>query len=105
MLGLMQDWPLLTHRVIDYAALQHPDRAVISRSVEGPIRRTTYHDVRLRALKLAQRLALTLEAPCVLDADALTAFRGQALLLRGALGPRILTPHPAEATYLEWPGQ
>jgi acyl-CoA synthetase (AMP-forming)/AMP-acid ligase II len=57
MLGLMQDWPLLIHRVIDYAAEQHPHRAVISRSVEGPIHRSTYADVRLRALKLAQRLA------------------------------------------------
>jgi len=57
MLGLMQDWPLLIHRVIDYAAEQHPRRAIISRSVEGPIHRSTYADVRLRALKLAQRLA------------------------------------------------
>ena len=57
MLGLMQDWPLLIHRVIDYAAIQHPKRGVISRSVEGPIHRSTYAEVRLRALKLAQRLA------------------------------------------------
>ncbi|NBU13809.1 MAG: long-chain fatty acid--CoA ligase, partial [Alphaproteobacteria bacterium] len=57
MFGLMQDWPLLIHRVIDYAATQHPHRAVISRAVEGPMRRTTYRDVKLRALKLAQRLA------------------------------------------------
>ncbi|MEY4092435.1 MAG: hypothetical protein RLZZ496_1617 [Pseudomonadota bacterium] len=57
MFGLMQDWPLLIHRVIDYAATQHPHRAVISRAVEGPMRRTTYRNVKLRALKLAQRLA------------------------------------------------
>ena len=56
MRGLMQDWPLLIHRVIDYAALQHPHRAVISRSVEGPMHRSTYSDVKQRALKLAQRL-------------------------------------------------
>ncbi len=56
MLGLMQDWPLLIHRVIDYAAIQHPNRSVVSRSVEGPLHRTTYAKIRQRALQLAQRL-------------------------------------------------
>ena len=56
MLGLMQDWPLLIHRVIDYAGLQHGQRSIVSRSVEGPIHRTTYGDVRNRALRLAKRL-------------------------------------------------
>src|SRR5918998_2398273 len=56
MLGLMQDWPLLCHRVIDHAAIQHGNREVVSRSVEGPIHRTTYAQVRARALKVAQRL-------------------------------------------------
>ena len=56
MLGLMQDWPLLCHRVIDHAAINHPERAVISRSVEGPIHTTNYAAVRARALKVAQRL-------------------------------------------------
>ncbi len=57
MLGLMQDWPLLIHRVIDHAAVQHGGRAVISRSVEGPEHRTTYGEIRARALRLAKRLA------------------------------------------------
>ena len=56
MLGLMQDWPLLCHRVIDHAATNHAERAVISRSVEGPIHTTNYAAVRARALKVAQRL-------------------------------------------------
>ena len=56
MLGLMQDWPLLIHHVIDYAATQHAKREVVSRSVEGPIHRTDYAAIRLRSLKLAQRL-------------------------------------------------
>ena len=56
MLGLMQDWPLLCHRIIDHAAIQHGTREVVSRSVEGPLHRTTYGAVRLRALKVAQRL-------------------------------------------------
>jgi fatty-acyl-CoA synthase len=57
MLGLMQDWPLLCHRVIDHAAINHPDRAIISRSIEGPLHSITYPELRTRALKLAQRLA------------------------------------------------
>jgi len=56
MLGLMQDWPLLLHRVIDHAAAQHANRPVVSRSVEGPIHRTTYAEVRRRALRVASRL-------------------------------------------------
>jgi fatty-acyl-CoA synthase len=56
MLGLMQDWPLLCHRIIDHAAIQHPDRPVVTRSVEGPIHTTNYARMRFRALKLAQRL-------------------------------------------------
>jgi fatty-acyl-CoA synthase len=56
MLGLMQDWPLLCHRVIDHAATYHPARAVVSRSVEGPIHTTNYAEIRARALKVAQRL-------------------------------------------------
>ncbi|MDQ4135716.1 MAG: long-chain-fatty-acid--CoA ligase [Pseudomonadota bacterium] len=57
MLGLMQDWPLLIHRIIDHAAIQHGRREVISRSVEGPIHRTTYGGVRTRALRVAKRLS------------------------------------------------
>jgi fatty-acyl-CoA synthase len=57
MLGLMQDWPLLCHRVIDHAAINHPERSVVSRSIEGPFHSITYPELRLRALKLAQRLA------------------------------------------------
>ena len=56
MLGLMQEWPLLIHKVIDYAALQHGTQEVVSRSVEGPITRTTYSAIRQNALKLAQLL-------------------------------------------------
>ena len=56
MLGLMQDWPLLCHRIIDHAALNHGNRQVISRSIEGPIHRTNYTEIRARALRVAQRL-------------------------------------------------
>jgi 3-(methylthio)propionyl---CoA ligase len=57
MLGLMQDWPLLCHRVIDHAAINHPERAIVSRSIEGPLHSITYPELRTRALKLAQRLS------------------------------------------------
>jgi len=56
MRGLMQDWPMLTHRIIDHAARVHGDREVVTRSVEGPIERTNYRNIRDRALKVAQRL-------------------------------------------------
>ena len=56
MLGLMQDWPLLCHRVIDHAAIYHGGRPVVTRSVEGPIHTTNYAELRARALKVAQRL-------------------------------------------------
>jgi fatty-acyl-CoA synthase len=56
MLGLMQDWPLLCHRVIDHAATYHAERQVITRSIEGPFHTTNYANVRKRALRVAQRL-------------------------------------------------
>jgi len=56
MFGLMQDWPLLCHRVIDHAATYHAARPVVSRSLEGPIHTTNYAEIRARALKIAQRL-------------------------------------------------
>jgi fatty-acyl-CoA synthase len=56
MLGLMQDWPLLCHRIIDHAATFHGERKVVTRSVEGPIVETNYAQIRARAKKVAQRL-------------------------------------------------
>jgi fatty-acyl-CoA synthase len=56
MRGLMQDWPLLCHRLIDHAATHHAEREIVSRSVEGPIHRTNYREARSRALRVAKRL-------------------------------------------------
>ena len=56
MQGLMQDWPLLCHRIIDHAAINAGERPVISRSIEGPMRTTNYSEIRNRALRVAQRL-------------------------------------------------
>jgi fatty-acyl-CoA synthase len=55
-LGLMQDWPLLCHRILDHAAANHAQRRVVTRSVEGPIHTTNYAQMRARALRVAQRL-------------------------------------------------
>ncbi|MEN0040317.1 MAG: long-chain-fatty-acid--CoA ligase [Pseudomonadota bacterium] len=56
MLGLMQEWPLLCHKLLDYAARQHGAREVISRSTEGPITRTNYRDIHTRSKQLAKWL-------------------------------------------------
>jgi acyl-CoA synthetase (AMP-forming)/AMP-acid ligase II len=56
MLGLMQDWPLLVHKIMDHAALYHRDREVVTRSVEGPITRTTYGEIARRARRCAKAL-------------------------------------------------
>ena len=53
MLGLMQDFPLLVHRVLDHAARWHGARPILSRSVEGPLHRTDYATVNRRARALA----------------------------------------------------
>jgi fatty-acyl-CoA synthase len=56
MLGSMQDWPLLCTKIIDHAAVLHPGRTVLSRSVEGPMHETTWAEIRRRSLKVAKRL-------------------------------------------------
>jgi fatty-acyl-CoA synthase len=56
MLGLMQDWPLLVHKIIDHAALYHAGREVVSRSVEGPLVRTNYAGIARRSRKVAHAL-------------------------------------------------
>ena len=50
MLGRMQDWPLLMHKVIDFAAVQFPEQQVASRTVEGPMHYTNYRAVRERVV-------------------------------------------------------
>ncbi|MAB13513.1 3-(methylthio)propionyl-CoA ligase [Parvibaculum sp.] len=56
MKGLMQDWPLRVTTIIDHAARFHGDREVVTRTIEGPIARTTYSEIHLRARKAAQAL-------------------------------------------------
>uniref|UniRef100_UPI002811F5ED AMP-binding protein n=1 Tax=Phenylobacterium sp. TaxID=1871053 RepID=UPI002811F5ED len=56
MLGLMQNWPLTVDRIIDHARNWHGGREIVSRSVEGPIVRTTYAQVHERARRLSNAL-------------------------------------------------
>jgi fatty-acyl-CoA synthase len=55
MLGLMQDWPLLCHKVLDHAARLHPLRRIHSYA-DGALHETNYAAMRSRALRGAQRL-------------------------------------------------
>ncbi len=56
MLGLMQDWPLTVDRILDHAKNWHPDREVVTRSVEGPVVRTTYAEIHARAKRVSDVL-------------------------------------------------
>jgi fatty-acyl-CoA synthase len=56
MLGLMQDWPLTVDRILDHAKTWHGSREVVSRSLEGPIVRTTYAEIHARAKRVSNVL-------------------------------------------------
>lgn len=56
MLGLMQDWPLTVDKILDHAKNWHPNREVVTRSVEGPIERTTYGAIHGRAKRVSNVL-------------------------------------------------
>ena len=56
MFGLMQDWPLTVDRILDHAARRHADREVVTRSVEGPIVRTTFAEIHRRAKQVSHAL-------------------------------------------------
>ncbi len=56
MLGLMMNMPLLISSLLRHAARHHGDTQIVSRTVEGPIHRYTYHDAHARACHLANAL-------------------------------------------------
>lgn len=56
MLGLMQPRPLTVDTLLTHAATWHGAREVVSRSVEGPIVRTTYADMHERARRVSAAL-------------------------------------------------
>ncbi|MEE8540738.1 MAG: 3-(methylthio)propionyl-CoA ligase [Desulfobacterales bacterium] len=56
MLGLMQDRPLSISHLIEFAALNHSEGEIVSRTVEGPVHRYTYKDCATRSRQLAKSL-------------------------------------------------
>ncbi len=56
MLGLMQNWQLTADKILDHAHVSHGGREVVTRSVEGPIVRTTYSDIHRRAKQVSNAL-------------------------------------------------
>jgi fatty-acyl-CoA synthase len=56
MYGQMQETPLLISSLIEFAALNHGDEEIVSRTVEGPIHRYTYKDCVVRSRRLAKAL-------------------------------------------------
>jgi acyl-CoA synthetase (AMP-forming)/AMP-acid ligase II len=77
MKGLMQDWPLLVHRLLDHAATWHGERTITSRTVEGAIHRQTYKDTDLRARQLgsAAKARLGLKEGSVIATMAWNGYR------------------------------
>jgi fatty-acyl-CoA synthase len=56
MLGLMQNWPMTVDKILDHAKAWHGETEIVTRSVEGPIERTTYAEVHERAKRLSNAL-------------------------------------------------
>jgi fatty-acyl-CoA synthase len=56
MRGMMMDAPLMISSIITYASRFHGDTEVVSRSVEGPIHRSSYAEVGARTAQLAHAL-------------------------------------------------
>ena len=77
MLGLMQEFPLLVTHALDHAARWHGITEIVSRSVEGPIHRTTYAelDSRARALASASQKRLGLKPGDIIATMAWNTWR------------------------------
>jgi len=77
MQGLMQDWPLLVHTILDHASKWHGAREIVSRSVEGPIHRYNYRDLDSRARRLASAATrvLKIEAGQIIATMAWNTYR------------------------------
>jgi fatty-acyl-CoA synthase len=56
MLALMMDRPLTLPSILEYAALYHGDREIVTRTVEGPMFRYGYADALERAKRMAKAL-------------------------------------------------
>lgn len=56
MRDLMQQWEMRVSHILDHAAKYHPEREIISRSLEGPIEKTNWAGIHEGAKKTAQAL-------------------------------------------------
>lgn len=56
MLGLMQDWPLLCHKIIEHAAREHGQRRVVTRLANKQLEISTYSQVHDMARRISKRL-------------------------------------------------
>ena len=56
MLGLMQDWPLTVDKILDHAKAAFPRREIVTRSLEGPISRSSYLNLWLRSKQVTNAL-------------------------------------------------
>jgi len=56
MRGRMMEMPLLVSSLIEHAGRVHADQEIISRTVEGPIHRSSWGEVRTRSRKLGRAL-------------------------------------------------
>src|SRR5581483_10721711 len=54
--GLMQHWPLTTTSILQHARGEHGNREIVTRSVEGEIRRCSYAGLHRRALQVGHAL-------------------------------------------------
>lgn len=54
--GLMQDWKLTVDKILTHAHQNHGHQEIVTRTVEGPIVRSTYSDLYYRARKCSNAL-------------------------------------------------
>ena len=59
----MQNWPLTVDRILTHAKTWHGSREIVTRSVEGPIVRTSYAELHERSLRLTNALLALGVAP------------------------------------------
>ncbi|MBL4595035.1 MAG: long-chain-fatty-acid--CoA ligase [Robiginitomaculum sp.] len=56
MLGMMQNWQLTCDKILTHAKVNHPDRFVVSRQLDGSITRTSYGEIYDRSRRLSSAL-------------------------------------------------
>jgi len=54
--GMMQDWPLTVDKILTHAYVNHGHQEIVTRSVEGPIVRSTYADLYRRSRQCSNAL-------------------------------------------------